>query len=151
MRKMEYLSEWVLAGYPGWICPMPYCLPQIPHELTRKWTRAAAVRSWQLVTWAMAWPRCYLNNRCSEDLPISEQVSCHLANYMQINTVLYHLLAENYTLGCSVLCRCHIISDNDKLCTCTVSSMNQHTSFSLLISESRFPDMSQKIQFCNLL
>jgi hypothetical protein len=134
-------EKWVLAGYPDWICPMPYCPAQIPHEPTRKWMWAAAVRSWQLVSWAMAWFSCYLNNRCSEDLLISEQVSCHLANYIQISTVLYHLLTENYTLGCSVLCRRHVIHDNDKLCTCAVCNMNQHTSFQFInqwISFSRY-------------
>jgi hypothetical protein len=126
---MEHFSDWALAGYPEWICPVPYCPAQIPHEPTRKWIWAAAVRSWQLLSWAMAWPRCYLNN---QDLPISEHISCHLANYIQISTDLYHLLTENYTLGCSVLCRRHVISDDDKLCTCAVCSMNQHTCFQFI-------------------
>jgi hypothetical protein len=32
------------------------CPPQIPHDLTRAGTRAAAMESRQLITWAMAWP-----------------------------------------------------------------------------------------------
>jgi hypothetical protein len=36
--------------------PVPLCPPQIPHDLTWAWTRAATVGSRQLTTWAMAWP-----------------------------------------------------------------------------------------------
>jgi hypothetical protein len=36
--------------------PVPLCSPQIPHGLTRAWTRASAVRGRRLTTWAMAWP-----------------------------------------------------------------------------------------------
>jgi hypothetical protein len=36
--------------------PVPLCPPQIPHGLTRAWTRASAVRDRRLPTWAMARP-----------------------------------------------------------------------------------------------
>jgi hypothetical protein len=36
--------------------PAPLCPPQIPHDKTRVWTRAAAVRSQRLTVWAMARP-----------------------------------------------------------------------------------------------
>jgi hypothetical protein len=36
--------------------PVPHCPPQIPHDLTWARTRAAAVGSQRLITWAMAWP-----------------------------------------------------------------------------------------------
>jgi hypothetical protein len=36
--------------------PVPLCLPQIPHGLTRARTRASAVRGQRLTTWAMARP-----------------------------------------------------------------------------------------------
>jgi hypothetical protein len=34
--------------------PVPLCPTQIAHELTWKWTRASAVRSWRLTAWDMA-------------------------------------------------------------------------------------------------
>jgi hypothetical protein len=34
--------------------PVPLCPPQIPHGLTRDWTRASAVRGRRLTAWAMA-------------------------------------------------------------------------------------------------
>jgi hypothetical protein len=34
--------------------PVPLCLQQIPHGLTCAWTRASAVRGWQLTASAMA-------------------------------------------------------------------------------------------------
>jgi hypothetical protein len=34
----------------------PLCPPQIPHDWTRIWTRAAAVRSQRLTAWSMAGP-----------------------------------------------------------------------------------------------
>jgi hypothetical protein len=34
--------------------PVPLCPPQIPHDLTRAWTRADAVGSQRLTAWAMA-------------------------------------------------------------------------------------------------
>jgi hypothetical protein len=33
---------------------VPLCSPQIPHDLLRAWTRAAAVGSQRLTAWAMA-------------------------------------------------------------------------------------------------
>jgi hypothetical protein len=36
--------------------PAPLCPPQIPHDQTRFWTRAAAVGSQRLTAWAMARP-----------------------------------------------------------------------------------------------
>jgi hypothetical protein len=36
--------------------PAPLCPPQIPHDQTRTWARAAAVGSQRLTAWAMAWP-----------------------------------------------------------------------------------------------
>jgi hypothetical protein len=36
--------------------PVPFCPPQIPHDRTWDWTRAAAVGSRQLTAWAMARP-----------------------------------------------------------------------------------------------
>jgi hypothetical protein len=38
--------------------PVPLCPPQIPHDLTWARTRVAAVGSWRLIAWAMAWDRC---------------------------------------------------------------------------------------------
>jgi hypothetical protein len=35
---------------------VPLYPPQIPHDLTWAWTQAALVGSWQLTTWAVAWP-----------------------------------------------------------------------------------------------
>jgi hypothetical protein len=37
--------------------PVSLCPPQIPHDLTWAWTQAAAVGSWRLTAWAMAWPK----------------------------------------------------------------------------------------------
>jgi hypothetical protein len=37
--------------------PASLCPPQIPHDWTRVWTRAAAVGSQRLTAWAMARPR----------------------------------------------------------------------------------------------
>jgi hypothetical protein len=36
--------------------PVPLCLPQIPHGVTRARTRASAVRGRRLTAWAIAWP-----------------------------------------------------------------------------------------------
>jgi hypothetical protein len=36
--------------------PMPMCPPQIPHDLTRAGTQAAAGGGWRLTVWAMAGP-----------------------------------------------------------------------------------------------
>jgi hypothetical protein len=36
--------------------PVPLCPLQIPHGLTRNWSRASVVRGRQLTTWAMAQP-----------------------------------------------------------------------------------------------
>jgi hypothetical protein len=36
--------------------PVPLCPPQIPHGLTRAWTRASAARGRRLTTWAIARP-----------------------------------------------------------------------------------------------
>jgi hypothetical protein len=33
--------------------PVPLCLPQIPHDMTRALTRAAEVGSWWLTAWVM--------------------------------------------------------------------------------------------------
>jgi hypothetical protein len=38
--------------------PVPLRPPQIPHDLTRARSRAAAVMSQKLAAWAMAWPHC---------------------------------------------------------------------------------------------
>jgi hypothetical protein len=38
--------------------PAPLCPPQIPHNLTWAWTRAAAVATRRLTVWAMARPCC---------------------------------------------------------------------------------------------
>jgi hypothetical protein len=43
--------------------PVPLCPPQIPHDLTWARTRAAAVGSRRLTTWAMARPRQTFDNR----------------------------------------------------------------------------------------
>jgi hypothetical protein len=42
--------------------PAPLCPPQIPHDQTRVWTRAAAVGSRRLTAWAIARPICQLNS-----------------------------------------------------------------------------------------
>jgi hypothetical protein len=41
--------------------PVPLCPPQIPHDLTRARTRAAAVGSLRLIAWAMARPLSVFN------------------------------------------------------------------------------------------
>jgi hypothetical protein len=52
--------EWYWQGKTEelWEKPVPVslCPPQIPHGLTRVWTRASAVRGQWLTTWAMAQP-----------------------------------------------------------------------------------------------
>jgi hypothetical protein len=35
--------------------PVPFCSPQVPHNMTRARTRAAYVGSQRLIAWAMAW------------------------------------------------------------------------------------------------
>jgi hypothetical protein len=45
--------------------PVPLCLPQIPHGLTRAWTQASIFRCRRLTTWAMAW-RKYCHGGCTE-------------------------------------------------------------------------------------
>jgi hypothetical protein len=49
--------------------PVPLCSPQIPHDLTRARTRAAAVGSRLLTTLAMARPRCTLYKQPFCDIP----------------------------------------------------------------------------------
>jgi hypothetical protein len=43
--------------------PAPLCPPQIPHDWTRVWTRAAAVGRQLLTAWAMARPAWELSNK----------------------------------------------------------------------------------------
>jgi hypothetical protein len=45
--------------------PVPLCPPQISHELTWVWTRAAAVRSRRLTAWAMVRPLCSSCKLCN--------------------------------------------------------------------------------------
>jgi hypothetical protein len=49
--------------------PVPLCLPQIPHGLTRDRTRASAVSGRRLTAWAMA--------RLSSGLLLPKQLSLH--------------------------------------------------------------------------
>jgi hypothetical protein len=42
--------------------PVPLCPPQIPHDLTRVRTRAAAAGSQRLTAWAMTRPKRHFNN-----------------------------------------------------------------------------------------
>jgi hypothetical protein len=35
---------------------VPFCAPQIPHEMTQAQTQASTVRGWWLSTLAMEWP-----------------------------------------------------------------------------------------------
>jgi hypothetical protein len=44
--------------------PVPLCPPQIPHDLTWTWTRAAAVRSRRLIAWHGLYPTCNFERRC---------------------------------------------------------------------------------------
>jgi hypothetical protein len=58
--SVEQSVEWELTGETEALGenlpPAPLCPPQIPHDLTRARTRAAAVGSQGLTAWAMARP-----------------------------------------------------------------------------------------------
>jgi hypothetical protein len=41
--------------------PVPLCQPQIPHDLTWAWTRAAAMGTRRLTAWDTAWPNWMTN------------------------------------------------------------------------------------------
>jgi hypothetical protein len=59
MVIVEQLVEWNLAGNRSTgrkPASAPLCLPQIPHDQTRARTRAAAVGSRRLTSWAIARP-----------------------------------------------------------------------------------------------
>jgi hypothetical protein len=50
----------------GKLAPTPLCPLQFPHDLTRAWTRAAAVGNRQLTAWAVARPLVFVDGeRCS--------------------------------------------------------------------------------------
>jgi hypothetical protein len=57
--------------------PLPLCPPQIPHDLTCARTRAAAVRSRRLTSWAMARP----NRHFVEGLRKATQTSATVVGY----------------------------------------------------------------------
>jgi hypothetical protein len=48
--------------------PAPLCPPQIPHDLTRAWTLAAAVGSRRITAWAMARPTAELPHKSKSKL-----------------------------------------------------------------------------------
>jgi hypothetical protein len=48
--------------------PVPLCPQQIPHELTRARTRAAAMGSRRLTAWAIARPLCHLSNAAAKEI-----------------------------------------------------------------------------------
>jgi len=54
------MVEWCWQGKPEELgekpVPVPICPLQIPHGLTRAWTRDSAVKGRRLTTWAMARP-----------------------------------------------------------------------------------------------
>jgi hypothetical protein len=52
---------WMRIGRGDWStrrkpAPVPFCVPQIPHDLAWDWTQATVVRSWRLTAWAVAQP-----------------------------------------------------------------------------------------------
>jgi hypothetical protein len=47
--------------------PVPFCPPQIPHDLTWDGTQAAVVGSWQLTAWAMARTQYGVSIQCFGD------------------------------------------------------------------------------------
>jgi hypothetical protein len=55
---------------------LPFCLPQIPHDLTRTWTLAASVGSWWLTTWAMLWPLYDLSFRLPPSIVTNRINTC---------------------------------------------------------------------------
>jgi hypothetical protein len=59
MMSVEQSVEWVAREtevFGGNLPPVPLCPPQIPHDLTWAWTRAASLRRQKLAAWAMARP-----------------------------------------------------------------------------------------------
>jgi hypothetical protein len=67
--------------------PVPLCLPQIPHLLTRARTRASTVRGRRLTTWAMARPDRLLWRH--SQLNIYNYV-CHLTLWsIELKTILW--------------------------------------------------------------
>jgi hypothetical protein len=56
--------------------PVPLCPPQIPHDLTWDWTRAATVGSQRLTAWAMAWPKHLLTVRYVPEYLYMNSNSC---------------------------------------------------------------------------
>jgi hypothetical protein len=60
-RVMEHMWNETDRGKPKYSgqkpVPVPLCPPQIPHGLTRDWTRASAVGGRRLTAWAMARPQ----------------------------------------------------------------------------------------------
>jgi hypothetical protein len=53
-------GNWSIRRKP---VPVPFCPPNIPHDLTWARTRAPAVGSRRLTAWAMAWPFLCLGHR----------------------------------------------------------------------------------------
>jgi hypothetical protein len=71
--------------------PVPLCTPQIPHDLTWDWTRAAAVGSQRLTAWALARPPV--------NYPEPLQSSSHAPSYL---FKIYFNIILPYTSGSSM-------------------------------------------------
>jgi hypothetical protein len=56
LMNMEQLVKWQLSGETEVLSPLPFCSLQIPNVVIWDRTRAAAVGSLRLTTWAMARP-----------------------------------------------------------------------------------------------
>jgi hypothetical protein len=55
-KSVEWMSGRGIRNTGTEPVPVPLCPPQIPHEFTWDWTRAIAVESRRLTTWAKAQP-----------------------------------------------------------------------------------------------
>jgi hypothetical protein len=94
--------------------PAPLCPPQIPHDQTQAWTRAAAVGSQRLTAWAMARPfslvrlhitKCLFPSDISTNnlyavLMSLKRTECPHFIYPSINTMYLNVS------GLNVLCQC---------------------------------------------
>jgi hypothetical protein len=86
-------------------CPVPLCPPQIPHDVTRAWTGAAAVGNQRLIAWAMARPYKATDAVQSDSIPMFRRNVLPLSSRWSIVGVWVIMI---YLAGLQCEIRCNV-------------------------------------------